>query len=103
MDNWEKYQTMSADKLMGEIDRLNNMLFKMDSASPMFTQICNMIDVAQSAYHDKIHIAQLESQKDKPDVIEIGGIDSHVDTPDYSKETLDIVVDSYVQNLRKNK
>lgn len=104
MDNWEKYQAMSPDKLMNEMERINKMMFKINPDHPMYSQLEVLRNSAESAYRDKIAIAQLEAHKGELNqALEIGNIESSVNSIDYNKEILDVLVTSYTRNLRNKK
>lgn len=99
-DYYTHVQSMKEEKLNDEIKRLHNQLFKLNPASPMYDQILNMLDMAQSAYNDLMYAQRYKDASDE--AMEIGTVNSDVIEPDYSKdELLDAVVTAYIAQSPK--
>jgi len=87
-DFFDKVQAMdSTDEIFEEIKKLNEKLFKLNEASPMWQQIKGMIDVCHHRQQE-LMAHTLESLDKTPDVLEIGEIESEVYTPEYSEQEL---------------
>ena len=87
-DFFDKVQAMdSTDAIFEEIKKLNEKLFKLNEASPMFQQIKGMIDVCHHRQQE-LMAHQMESLDKTPDILEIGEIESQVYTPEYSEQEL---------------
>lgn len=100
MDNWEKYQSMKIDDLLTTIQDLNKKLFKMKEGTMVYSQLNAMINNAEQALQDKMALERIKGQPGS-EVMNIGEIDSVVETPIYSdKELLDITVESYLKTLK---
>ena len=101
-DSYIKYQGMSLDDLLDEIEKINKQLFKLREGSPMYNQVRNMRDLADATYREKSLLAMQKANKNPPsEIIEIGEIESVEYTPDYDDNTLlDNVVESYTKTLR---
>jgi len=101
-DHWQKFEELTAEKLMDEIEMLNKKLFKMKPGSGTFMQMRKVIDMAATVYNDKMALTRLQGQE-KDTVMNIGEIEEEVIEPDYGDNILDVVVSSYVSNLKDNK
>lgn len=100
MDFYAHIQTLSEDKLIAEIEKLNKQLFKLNASSPMYGQLLNMIDMAQTTHAELIYAKRFKNQEDK--IIEIGTIEEHIVTPDYSKQELLLaIVDQYTNKEKE--
>lgn len=98
MDYYVKLTGMSESELDAEIKKLNDMLFKMNPASPMFEQVRDMLAQATAQYGENIFLERSKN-KLKDEALEIGSISSDVIEPDYSSEELLLaVVTSYTAN-----
>ena len=87
-DFFDKVQAMdSTDEIFEEIKKLNEKLFKINEASPMWQQLKGMIDVCHHRQQE-LMAHQFESLDKTPDVLEIGAIQSEVYTPEYSEQEL---------------
>ena len=100
MDNWEKYQGMKIDELMNTIQDLNKKLFKMKEGTMVYSQLSSMIHNAEQALKDKMALEKIKGQPGS-EVMNIGEIDSTVETPEYSdQELLDVTVQAYLKTLK---
>jgi hypothetical protein len=96
-DYYDYVNGLSEAKLVLEREKLTKRLFKTNVTSPVYTQLSNMIDIADSAYEDILYTQRIKAE-DK--VIEIGETE-HVDyTPDYTK---DEIVNAYIEVYTKKK
>lgn len=96
-DYYDYVNGLSEAKLVLEREKLTKRLFKTNVTSPVYTQLSNMIDMADSAYEDILYTQRIKAE-DK--VIEIGETE-HVDyTPDYTK---DEIVNAYIEVYTKKK
>lgn len=101
-DYYEHLQSMTEEKIVAEIQKLNNQLFKMDPNNPMFEQIMNMLDMANHTYNDIVVTSRFKDAKDE--AMDIGYMESEESTPDYSKqELLDAVVTAYRSEKPKSR
>lgn len=99
-DYYEHVQGMDETKLNEEIKRLHDRLFTLSPESPMYDQLLDMINTANSAYNDLVYAAKFKDAKDES--LDIGTMESTVITPDYSKvDLLDAVVTAYRTNTPK--
>lgn len=90
-DYWEKLQNSKEEDVLEEIKKLHDKYFKLREHSPVRNQIKNMLDMAQSRYHDLQIYRREEALAEKEgenSVIEIGQIDSVEYVPDYTKEEI---------------
>jgi hypothetical protein len=99
MDFYAHVYTLSEDKLIAEIEKLNKQLFKLNPSSPMYNQLLNMIDTARNAHAEMIYASRFKNQEDK--IIEIGTIEEHIVTPDYSKQELLLAIVEQYTNKEK--
>jgi hypothetical protein len=96
-DYYDYVNGLTEAKLVTEIEKLNKRLFKTNATSPVYTQLLNMIDMAQGAYEDILYSQRIKAE-DK--VIEIGETE-HIDyVPDYTK---DDIVNAYIEVYTKKK
>ncbi len=87
-DFFDKVQAMeSTDKIFDEIKKLNDKLFRLNEASPMWQQVKGMIDICHHRQQE-LMAHQMEELDKTPDVLDIGEIQSHVYTPEYSEQEL---------------
>lgn len=94
MDYYTQIQGLAEDKLVSEIEKINKKLFMMNPGSGMYNQLLGMLEIAQTALAE---IGYTRRIKDKSDsIIEIGTVEEHIVTPDYSTdELLNAVVEQY--------
>ena len=93
-DYYAHVHAMDESKLNAEIKKLHDNLFRLDPESPMYNQLLDMVDIANSAYNDMVYAARFKDAKDE--AMEIGTMESSVNTPDYTKaELLTAVVTAY--------
>jgi hypothetical protein len=94
MDHFAYIHSLTEDKLLLEIEKMNKKLFKLNPASPMYDQLYGMIETAQLALAEMQYTRRFKDAEDK--IIEIGTVEEHVSMPDYSKEELLLaLVDQY--------
>ena len=96
--NRQDFEQMNPEKLLDKIQELNKRLFKMNTHSPMYSQMRGIISEAQAVYQEHLALSRFESMNEERDeVINIGDIESEVYTPNYGDNTvLDTVVQSYI-------
>lgn len=98
-DYYSKVYELPEDKLVAEIERLNKQLFKINATSPIYNQLIDMIQTANSAY-DELCIRKRIKIEDK--IIEIGTVEQETVMPDYNKEMLlNAVVQQYKKGVKK--
>jgi hypothetical protein len=102
MDQWQKFEGMSSDRLVDEIQTLNKKLFSLNPNSSMYNQLLGIIRMADQVYRDKMYVDQVTDPK-QTKVIDIGEIETQVSQPNYGANLLDVVVESYVSSVRDNK
>ena len=95
-DYYSHVNNLSEKDLVAELDKLQKQLMKCNSASPVYDQIYNMLEMAQEAYGDWVALEQHKNSKDE--VLEIGKIDSDVSEINYThNELLDATVSAYLR------
>lgn len=102
MDYLTNLYNMRDDKLSQEIMNLHKKLSKVNSVSPIYGQILEMIHTAEAVQRERMMAAKF-SEEDKVDsVIEIGSVESVVYTPIYSQEEfLEVVAKMYLDKDKK--
>ena len=79
-DYFTKIQKMeTTDAVFEEIKKLNDKLFKLNEASPMWQQVKGMIDLCH-ARQQELMAHTMEKLDKTPDVLDIGEITSEVYT-----------------------
>jgi hypothetical protein len=103
MDYIANLYNMTDEKLSNEIMTLHKKLSRVNSMSPIYGQIREMINAVEEVQRERIMSAKF-SKEDKIDsVIEIGTVESVVYTPIYSQEEfLEVVAKMYL-NKEKHK
>lgn len=99
MDQWQRYEEMTPEKVSEELQSLNKKLFKMKPGSPMYNQMLGVINTATQVYRDKLLRSMVKEEESN--VMDIGEIDSHHGQPNYGSNVLDVVVNSYVSKDKK--
>ena len=102
MDYIAGYYAMTADKLSNEIMNLHKKLARINSQSPMYNQVLDLLQTAEAINREKMMMAKF-TEEDKVDkVIDIGSVESVVYTPVYSQEEfLEVVAKMYLDNRNK--
>jgi hypothetical protein len=93
---------MNSDRIFEEIKTLNEKLFGLNEANPIYHQIRDMIDVCHLRQSDLMAV-QMEELDKTPDVLEIGEIVSEVYTPDYSEQDLITTLTNFYSNTKTTK
>jgi len=101
-DFFDRVQTMNSDRIFEEIKTLNEKLFGLNEANPIYHQIRDMIDVCHLRQSDLMAV-QMEELDKTPDVLEIGEIVSEVYTPDYSEQDLITTLTNFYSNTKTTK
>lgn len=101
-DFFERVQTMNSDRVFEEIKTLNEKLFGLNEANPIYHQIRDMIDVCHLRQSDLMAV-QMEEIDKTPDVLEIGEIVSEVYTPDYSEQDLITTLTNFYSKTKTTK
>tara|TARA_R110001592_G_scaffold87400_2_gene258144 strand:+ start:9158 stop:9571 length:414 start_codon:yes stop_codon:yes gene_type:complete len=101
-DFFDRVQTMNSDRIFEEIKTLNEKLFGLNEANPIYHQIRDMIDVCHLRQSDLMAV-QMEGLDKTPDVLEIGEIVSEVYTPDYSEQDLITTLTNFYSNTKTTK
>lgn len=90
MDYYIHIQQLSEEKLIAEIERINKKLFMLRGESPMHSQLLSMLEIAQTALAEQNYVRRIKDTSDS--VIEIGEVEEHIVTPDYSSDELLLAV-----------
>jgi hypothetical protein len=99
MDYIANLYSMSDDKLSLEITNLNKKLSRVNSISPIYGQILEMIDNAEAVRRERIMSSKFSAEDRVDSIIEIGSVESVVYTPVYSQEEfLSVVAKMYLNN-----
>jgi hypothetical protein len=102
MDYIAKLYSMSEDKVSQEIMNLHKKLAKVNSTSPIYNQLLEMLDNAEAVRQEKMIMSSLKDEDKKDTAVEIGTIDSVVYTPIYSQEDfLEMVARMYLDKDKK--
>lgn len=97
-DYYNYVNELSEEKVLAEIEKINRKLFKIKPGNPMFNQLSDMLNMAESAYQDILYKSRIKSEDT---VMDIGEMESTVTEQDYTKdELLDVIVTSYTKDLR---
>jgi hypothetical protein len=100
-DYYTHVNELSEEKLILEIEKLTKRMYKTDPGSPIFAQLQSYLDMANSAYQDRMYSLRI---KNEDTVMEIGQIESTVIEPDYTKEELITdIVKTYIESPRQGK
>ncbi len=100
MDYYSHIYSLPEDKLVQEIEKLNKQLFKINAGSPMYGQLMDMINTAQTAHAEMQYVRRVKDPTDK--IIEIGEVTEHIVTPNYSSDELLVaVVEQYTNKGRE--
>lgn len=88
MDYYTHYSQLNPDKLSDEIRRLRDIVFRANPNSPIQHQLADMLDMAERIQMERDQRSMISGgptgQIPKDDIIELGTIEEHVHTPDYS-------------------
>lgn len=102
MDYIAKLYSMSEDKVSQEIMNLHKKLATVNSTSPIYNQLLEMLDNAEAVRQEKMIMSSLKDEDKKDTAVEIGTIDSVVYTPIYSQEDfLEMVARMYLDKDKK--
>lgn len=98
-DYFAHVNELSEDKLVEELENLNKRLMKIDFQSPIYAQLLDMIDMAESAYNDILYSKRIKNENS---VIDIGEIESIETKPDYDREdVLTALVHEYTKDFKR--
>lgn len=102
MDYIAKLYNMSEDKISQEIMNLHKKLATVNGTSPIYSQLLEMLDTAETIRQEKMIMSSLKEEDKKDTVVEIGSVDSVVYTPIYSQEEfLETVAKMYINDKGK--
>jgi len=102
MDYIANLYSMSDDKISQEIMNLHNKLVKVNTNSPIYNQLLEMLNTAESIRRERILASRFKEEDKVDSVVEIGSIESVVYTPIYSQEEfLEVVAKMYLDNKSK--
>jgi hypothetical protein len=102
MDYVAKLYSMSEDKISQEIMNLHKKLATVNGNSPIYNQLLEMVDTAESIRQEKMIMASLKEEDKTDSVIDIGSVESVVYTPIYSQEEfLEVVAKMYLDKGKK--
>ena len=76
--------------LIAEIEKVSKKLMLINSSSPMYSQLLGMLDIAQTAMAEHSYVRRVGDKRDS--IIEIGTVEEHITTPDYSSDELLLAV-----------
>lgn len=86
LDYYTKISMMADDKIVSEIQNLQKKLYKIDPASPMYSQMLELINIAQNVHEERMFKQRYSNLKDE--VFDIGEIEEVVYTPNYDADDL---------------
>lgn len=99
-DYYTHVTSLNEEKLLDEIKKLNKRLMITNQATPIYNQLLNMLDQAESAYQDIMYASRIKKEST---VLDIGEIESTSYTPDYSEDTvLEALVNAYTTNFKRD-
>lgn len=102
MDYIANLYGMNADKISQEITNLHKKLSRVNSSSPIYNQLLDMLQTAEAVQQEKIFLSSLTQEDKKDSAIEIGSVESVVYTPIYSQEEfLQVVANMYIDKGKK--
>lgn len=102
MDYIANLYSMNADKISQEITNLHKKLSRVNSSSPIYNQLLDMLQTAEAVQQEKIFLSSLTQEDKKDSVIDIGSVESVVYTPVYSQEEfLQVVANMYIDKGKK--
>ena len=103
MDYIAKLYSMSEDKVSQEIMNLHKKLATVNSTSPIYNQLLEMLDNAEAVRQEKMIMSSLKEEDKKDSVIDIGSVESVLYTPIYSQEEfLETVARMYLNKGKKS-
>lgn len=102
MDYIANLYNMRDDKLSQEIMNLHKKLSRVNSVSPIYGQILEMIQTAEAVQRERMMASRFKAEDKVDSIIEIGSVDSVVYTPIYSQEEfLEVVAKMYLDKGKK--
>lgn len=102
MDYIANLYGMTEDKITQEIMNLHKKLMRVNSNSPIYNQLLEMIDNAEAVRREKQFLTSLTAEDKVDSAIDIGSIESVVYTPIYSQEEfLEVVARMYLDKDKK--
>ena len=102
MDYIANLYSMNADKISQEITNLHKKLSRVNSSSPIYNQLLDMLQTAEAVQQEKIFLSSLTQEDKKDSAIDIGSVESVVYTPVYSQEEfLQVVANMYIDKGKK--
>lgn len=102
MDYIANLYGMTEDKINQEIMNLHKKLMRVNSNSPIYNQLLEMIDNAEAVRREKQFLTSLTAEDKVDSAIDIGSIESVVYTPIYSQEEfLEVVARMYLDKDKK--
>ncbi len=102
MDYIANLYSMNADKISQEITNLHKKLSRVNSSSPIYNQLLDMLQTAEAVQQEKIFLSSLTQEDKKDSAIDIGSVESVVYTPIYSQEEfLQVVANMYIDKGKK--
>lgn len=100
-DYYTYVNEMTEDQLIAEIEKLTKRMYKTNPSSPIYAQLQGYLDMANSAYQDRMYTLRI---KKEDTVMDIGQMESTVIEPDYSKEEIITdIVKTYIESPRRGK
>lgn len=102
MDYIATLYSMNEDKISQEITNIHKKLSRVKSSSPVYSQLLDMLQTAETIRREKMFVSALKPEDKKDSAIEIGSVDSVVYTPIYSQEDfLQVVASMYIDKGKK--
>ncbi len=86
LDYYTKVSSMTDDKIITEIQNLQKKLYKIHPESPMYSQMLELISIAQNVHEERLFKQRFSNVKDE--VVDIGEIEEVVYTPNYDADDL---------------
>lgn len=102
MDYIANLYSMNADKISQEISNISKKLSRVNSSSPIYNQLLDMLQTAEAVHREKLFLSSLKPEDKADSAIEIGSVESVVYTPIYSQEEfLHVVANMYIDKGKK--
>ena len=102
MDYIANLYSMNVDKISQEIANINKKLSRVNSSSPIYNQLLDMLGSAEAIHQEKLYLSSMKPEDRKDSAIEIGSVESVVYTPIYSQEEfLQVVANMYIDKGKK--
>lgn len=100
-DYYTHVNSLDEEKIILEIEKITKRMLKTDPGSPIYGQLQSYLDMANSAYQDRLWTQRIKNENT---VMDIGEMESTVTEPDYTKEELVTdIVKTYIESPRQGR